>query len=70
MCLFLTITCLEYVKIDGSFAVKALIEIEWQQYERFGRDLPSASKKLKLDADKLTYADLCRAMESWLKDNA
>jgi hypothetical protein len=41
-----------------------------KQYERFGRDLPSASKKLKLDADKLTYADLCRAMESWLKDNA
>jgi len=33
------------------------------------RQLPSASKKYKLDADKLTYADLCRAMESWLKDN-
>jgi len=42
----------------------------WKQYEKFGLDLPSASERLKLDADKLTYADLCRAMESWLKDNA
>lgn len=39
------------------------------QYEKFTRQLPSASKKYKLDAEKLTYADLCRAMESWLKDN-
>ena len=40
------------------------------RYDKFRRDLPSASKKLKLEADKLTYADLCRAMESWLKDHA
>ena len=41
-----------------------------KRYEKFRRELPTASKKLRLDADKLTYADLCRAMESWLKDNA
>ena len=41
-----------------------------RQYEKFNRDLPSASRKLKLDPTKLTYADLCRSMESWLKDNA
>jgi len=41
-----------------------------KQYEKFRQELPSASKKLKLDAAKLTYADLCRAMESWLRDNA
>jgi hypothetical protein len=41
-----------------------------EQYKRFSQELPSASKKFKLDAAKLTYADLCRAMESWLKDNA
>ncbi len=41
-----------------------------EQYEKFTRELPSASKKYRLDAAKLTYADLCRAMESWLKDNA
>lgn len=41
-----------------------------KRYDRFGRDLPSASKKLRLDASSITYADLCRAMESWLKDNA
>jgi hypothetical protein len=41
-----------------------------KRYEAFSRDLPSASEKQKLDAANLTYADLCRAMESWLKDNA
>jgi hypothetical protein len=41
-----------------------------KQYQAFGRGLLSASEKLKLDADNLTYADLCRAMESWLRDNA
>jgi hypothetical protein len=41
-----------------------------KQYNEFRHELPSASKKLKLDAKRLTYADLCRAMEAWLKDNA
>lgn len=41
-----------------------------KRYEEFSRNLPSASAKQKLDAANLTYADLCRAMESWLKDNA
>jgi hypothetical protein len=40
------------------------------QYQKFAGDLPSASARQKLDAASLTYADLCRAMESWLKDNA
>ena len=40
------------------------------RYEKFERNLPSASEKQKLDVASLTYADLCRAMESWLKDNA
>jgi hypothetical protein len=41
-----------------------------EKYQQFRRQLPSASRKLKLNADRLTYADVCRAMESWLKDNA
>lgn len=41
-----------------------------KQYRQFSRQLPAASKALKLDANKLTYADICRAIESWLKDNA
>lgn len=41
-----------------------------KRYEEFGRNLPSASEKQKLDASNLTYADLCRAMESWLAGHA
>jgi hypothetical protein len=41
-----------------------------RQYSKFSRQLPAASKKQKLNARELTYADICRAMESWLKDNA
>lgn len=41
-----------------------------KQYKKFSRNLPSASRKQRLDPGKLTYADLCRSMESWLKDNA
>jgi hypothetical protein len=41
-----------------------------KQYQKFSRQLPAASKELKLSADTLTYADICRAIESWLKDNA
>ena len=40
-----------------------------EQYEAFSRDLPDASKKLNLKPAELTYADLCRAIESWRKDN-
>jgi hypothetical protein len=41
-----------------------------KQYEKFNQSLPAASEKQKLDAANLTYADLCRATESWLRDNA
>jgi hypothetical protein len=40
------------------------------RYRMFERDLPAASEKQRLDPASLTYADLCRAMESWLKENA
>jgi hypothetical protein len=39
-------------------------------YEEFTRQLPIASTEMMLKADELTYADLCRAIEAWLKDNA
>jgi hypothetical protein len=41
-----------------------------RRYSKFCRQLPAASKKLKLNAEQLTYADICRAIEAWLKDNA
>ncbi|ULO24238.1 hypothetical protein [Methylocystis sp. SB2] len=41
-----------------------------KQYRRFSRQLPEASMKNHLNASELNYADICRAMESWLKDNA
>ena len=40
------------------------------RYNSFSRQLPAASKKLRLSARELTYADLCRAIEAWLKENA
>ena len=40
------------------------------RYYKFCRQLPAASKRLKLNAEQLTYADICRAIEAWLKDNA
>lgn len=40
------------------------------QYEKFCEHLPIASATLKLKADQLTYADTCRAIEAWLKNNA
>ncbi|MGO9848017.1 MAG: hypothetical protein ACLPKT_15905 [Methylocella sp.] len=40
------------------------------QYNKFSRQLPAASKKLKLNARELTYPDIVRAIEAWLKDNA
>jgi hypothetical protein len=39
-----------------------------EQYKKFSRQLPAASKKLKLNARDLTYSDICRAIEAWLKD--
>lgn len=41
----------------------------YAQYQRFCRNLPSALNKLSLKDDRLTYADICRAIEAWLKDN-
>lgn len=41
-----------------------------KQYSEFSRQLPAASKKLKLNAKNLTYPDICRAIEAWLKDNS
>jgi hypothetical protein len=41
-----------------------------RRYYKFSRRLPTASEKLRLNARQLTYADMCRAIESWLKDNA
>jgi hypothetical protein len=39
------------------------------KYHAFTKQLPAASKKIKLNADELTYGDMCRAMERWVKDN-
>jgi hypothetical protein len=36
----------------------------------FSRQLPAASKEQRLTARELTYPDLCRAIEAWLKENA
>jgi hypothetical protein len=41
-----------------------------KQYRKFARQLPAASHTMRLDARQLTYPDLCRAIEAWLKDNA
>jgi len=41
-----------------------------RRYYKFSQQLPAASKKLKLNIEQLTYADICRAIEAWLKDNA
>ena len=41
-----------------------------RQYQKFCRNLPAASEQLKLRESDLTYADICRAIEAWLKDNA
>ena len=40
------------------------------QYEKFCEQLPAASEAIKLNAGQLTYADTCRSVEAWLKDNA
>jgi hypothetical protein len=40
-----------------------------KQYNKFSRHLPAASKKEKLNASELTYPDICRAIEAWLRDN-
>jgi hypothetical protein len=38
-------------------------------HRSFMEQLPAASEKIKLKADELTYADVCRSMERWFKDN-
>jgi hypothetical protein len=40
-----------------------------KMFRNFTRDLPAASKKEHLNPTKLSYADVCRAMEAWLKKN-
>jgi hypothetical protein len=40
------------------------------QYRKFCEHLPKASAGIRLNPDQLTYADICRAIEAWLKDNA
>jgi hypothetical protein len=40
------------------------------QFDKFCRRLPTASKRQKLNPKQLTYADICRAVESWLRDHA
>jgi hypothetical protein len=40
------------------------------QFKKFSKQLPSASAAIHLNASKLTFSDVCRAIESWLKDNA
>lgn len=40
------------------------------QYKKFYEQLPSASAAINLNADQLTYSDICRSIQSWLKDNA
>ena len=39
------------------------------QYQEFLRQLPHKSKEFNLVAEELTYNDLCRAMEAWLKQH-
>jgi hypothetical protein len=38
-----------------------------KMFRNFTRDLPAASRKENLNPKKLSYADVCRAMEAWLK---
>ncbi len=42
----------------------------WQQYGKFSKQLPAASVSQRLNARNLTYPDVCRAIESWLENNA
>jgi hypothetical protein len=41
-----------------------------RQYRKFTRQLPAASRRMRLSARQLTYPDLCRAIEAWLKNHA
>jgi hypothetical protein len=40
-----------------------------RKYNAFTKQLPFASRKFNLKADELTYGDICRAMEGWVKLN-
>lgn len=42
----------------------------YARFRKFSKQLPSASAAIHLNANKLTFSDICRAIESWLKDNA
>jgi hypothetical protein len=37
-----------------------------KQYTRYSKQLPSQSAAIRLNANRLTYADTCRSIESWL----
>jgi hypothetical protein len=52
----------------GSHSLPGGVHIN-KQYERFSEQIDAASSKMNLDTAELTYADMCRAIESWLKDN-
>lgn len=59
--------------LDASHRGKASLpggDYIWRQYRKFSKYLPIASADQKLDFRKLTYADICRAIESWLETNA
>jgi hypothetical protein len=59
--------------LDASHRGKASLpggDYIWLQYRKFSKYLPVASADQKLDFRKLTYADICRAIESWLETNA
>jgi hypothetical protein len=40
------------------------------QYRSFNKQLRSTLKKMKLDLDEVTWPNLCRSMELWLKENS
>jgi len=58
--------------LDGCHPVNAPLpggDYIADQYYKFCRQLPKASAEQKLTAEELTYADICRAIEAWVKDN-
>jgi hypothetical protein len=54
---------------SGSYSLPGGAHIG-DQYQSFCEHLPTACAGMKLSPDQLTYADICRAIEAWLKDNA
>lgn len=41
-----------------------------EKFRGFSEQLPNACRTLRLNPDKLTFPDLCRAIEAWLVENA